>query len=903
MTTWRLRTSLSLLLVATTAVTFILIGSLIIALRTPQINAEAMAAVQQTATDKARLLEFYLRTIEAQLKPVAALAQHAPPKAQKDYLSALIGSGEQFLAVHLVDVRGIIRSSAFPNGRKALSERTVGNDISRTPLFRGLAERSSLWSDKQLSVASGEVVIGVGVRHGEWTVIGEVAPALLRDSVAAITGTDRDALLVIDQQGEWIADNSRGTAPTENLGARPEVQAALARLDTGQMVSDGSRGVFVGSAQPPGLGWTFIVTRPAGLDNPDIRRMVLLITGGFFSAMLVGLLIAPWWAKSLSRPVQRLIARTHQLAAGRNDDELAVRQRSRITELNELDDDLQAMADAIRERERSLERSEERLRATIENSPAVAIQWFDRDGICRYWNPASTAIYGYSADDTVGRNMEGLIFTHEQNETFLGVIREIEATGQPFPSTEFSVRHKDGHLLVVLCSIFAIPDAHGGQHYVCLDIDISERKYAERSLLASRQELENIFNASPIAMSVSDTSRGTRIIKVNEAWVRQFGHSQEHALGRTGTEVDLYANPADRAAFVDRFQKGVGIYDDMELWLKRADGTPLLCRVSSRVIEVSGQRLMLMVSDDITEERRMQAELQNVNEELEARVVQRTAALTTANAELADALQHLTQAQNELVRSEKLAALGRLVAGIAHELNTPIGNGLMAVSTLEAHQHDFRRSMAEGLKRSTLEGFVDNVGLATEIATRNLNRAAELVASFKQVAADQTSSQRRNFNLKQVIDEMLVAMRPTLSRSTHRVETCIPDDLALDSYPGPLGQVLGNLIDNAIRHGFEAREGGLITIAASLSAEGKIALAISDDGIGIPAEHLPRVFDPFFTTKLGQGGSGLGLNIVHNIVISVLGGKIEVNSNPSGGTSFMLDLPLSAPMEPDTAST
>ena len=115
MTTWRLRTSLSLLLVATTAVTFILIGSLIIALRTPQINAEAMAAVQQTATDKARLLEFYLRTIEAQLKPVAALAQHAPPKAQKDYLSALIGSGEQFLAVHLVDVRGIIRSSAFPN--------------------------------------------------------------------------------------------------------------------------------------------------------------------------------------------------------------------------------------------------------------------------------------------------------------------------------------------------------------------------------------------------------------------------------------------------------------------------------------------------------------------------------------------------------------------------------------------------------------------------------------------------------------------------------------------------------------------------------------------------------------------------------------------------------------------
>lgn len=897
MTTWRLRTSLSLLLVATTAVTFLLIGTVIIALRVPQISAEAKATVHEAAANKARLLEFYLRAIEAQLKPLAVLAERSPAPALRENLAALAGTGEQFLAIHLVDTRGMIRSSAFPNGSKALAERTVGNDVSRTPLFRALAERSSLWSDKQLSVASGEVVIGVGVRHGEWTVIGEIAPALLRDSVAAITGTDRDTLLVIDQQGEWIADNSKGTAPKENLGARPVVHAALAGLDSGQTTSDGKGSVFVGSAQPASLGWTFIVTRPAGFDNPDIQRLVLLIAGGFTSALLIGLLIAPWWARSISRPVQRLITRTHQLAAGRYDDEGATRQHSRITEINALDDDLQTMADAIRERERSLERSEERLRATIENSPAVCVQWFDRDGICRYWNPASTAVYGFSAEEAVGRSMDEVFFTYDQNQAFLALIRKIEATGQPVPSSEFTLRHKDGRQIVTLCSIFAIPDTHGGQHYVCLDIDISERKHAERALLASRQELENIFNASPVAMSVSDVARGTRIIKVNEAWVRQFGYLPEEAFSKTGIEIDLYADPADRPAFVDRFRNGVGIYDDMELWMKRADGSPLLCNVSSRVIEVSGQQLMLMVSEDITEQRRMQTELQNVNEELEARVVQRTAALTSANAELADALQHLKQAQTELVRSEKLAALGRLVAGIAHELNTPIGNGLMAVSTLEDHQRDFKQSMAEGLKRSTLDAFVENVGLATEIATRNLNRAAELVASFKQVAADQTSSQRRSFNLKQVIDEILVAMRPTLSRSTHRVKAEVPDDVVLDSYPGPLGQVLGNLIDNAIRHAFEGRDGGLITIAIGPAAEGKISLTVADDGSGIAAEHLRRVFDPFFTTKLGKGGSGLGLNIVHNIVTSVLGGRIEVRSDPGKGTCFVLDLPLSAPLQ------
>jgi C4-dicarboxylate-specific signal transduction histidine kinase len=291
----------------------------------------------------------------------------------------------------------------------------------------------------------------------------------------------------------------------------------------------------------------------------------------------------------------------------------------------------------------------------------------------------------------------------------------------------------------------------------------------------------------------------------------------------------------------------------------------------------------------------MQIELQSVNEELEARVVQRTAALTSTNAELADTLQHLKQAQNELVRSEKLAALGRLVAGIAHELNTPIGNGLMAVSTLEAHQHEFKDTMAAGLKRSTLDAFVENVGLAAQIATRNLNRAAELVASFKQVAADQTSSQRRSFNLKQVIDEMLVAMRPTLSRSTHRVETDVPDHLVLDSFPGPLGQVLGNMIDNAIRHGFDQREGGLISITAHRSGDNQVTLLVTDDGAGIAAEHLPRIFDPFFTTRLGQGGSGLGLNIVHNIVTSMLGGSIEAASPQGKGATFVLVLPTRAP--------
>lgn len=905
--TVHLSTFLSLLLVATTAVTFALIGGLVLAYRIPVIGSEARETVQREAIDKAQLLEFALNGLEYQLEPIAALAQYASASTIDGTLQAMTGRGTHLLAIYVVSPDGIVRSGSFANtqsSRAANAANAVGSDLSRNPLFIAAKDGKAVWSDKYLSAQSGNIVIGVALRQGRWTIIGEISPQYLRESVNTVLGRGGNQLLVIDRAGEWIAASHNDYGPADNLGDLPIVKTALAEgeasLRQGHELPYRSGTVFTGSTKSEKLGWTFIVTRPAGLDNPDIRRTIFLILAGFSGSLLVGLFIAPWWARSLSKPLKRMIDRTHRFAGGNYDDQADI--GSWIVELNAFCDDLQRMADAIREREASLARSEERLRATIENSTSVAIQWYDRSGICRYWNPASTAIFGYRADEAVGRGLDARSYTPKQQEAFLGMLQKIEETGQPIPSTEFVSRHKDGHEVVVLCSIFAIPDAHGGQQYVCLDIDITERKHAENALRGSRMELESIFHASPVAMSVSDVARGCRIQKVNDAWVRQFGRTAEQVFGRTGDEIGLYASNVDRSRFLDRLQQGVGIYDDMELWLKHADGSLLLCHVSARVVEVGSLQLLVMVSEDITEQRRLEAELRDMNLQLEARVVQRTAALTVANEELEGALAHLKQAQSDLIRSEKLAALGRLVAGVAHELNTPIGNGLMAVTTLESHHHEFTATLADGLRRSTLDKFVENVGTATEIATRNLHRAAELVTSFKQVAVDQTSSQRRPFDLKTVVEEMLTSMRPMLSRTTHRVEADIAEGLRFDSYPGPLGQVIGNLIDNAIKHGFEGHSDGTIVITgAPLDAE-RVVLTVTDNGCGIPGENLARIFDPFFTTRLGQGGSGLGLNIVHNIVTSVLCGSLDVSSTLGQGTSFRLVLPRVPPAETRSAA-
>lgn len=290
------------------------------------------------------------------------------------------------------------------------------------------------------------------------------------------------------------------------------------------------------------------------------------------------------------------------------------------------------------------------------------------------------------------------------------------------------------------------------------------------------------------------------------------------------------------------------------------------------------------------------AELAASNEELLAR----SAELTRAHREMEQTLLTLRVAHEELVRKEKLAALGSLVAGIAHEINTPIGNSLLAASMLndETRAFNLQYSISKSFPEIRLDNFIDDAGSACDILLVNLRRAADLITSFKQVAIDQTSSQRRIFPLHEVVSEILMMLSPVLKMSSYEVLQDVPSNITLDSYPGPLGQVLTNLFNNAMLHGFEGREHGQIEISARMLDDDYVELWVCDDGVGIAPENLNRIFDPFFTTKLGTGGSGLGLNIAHNIVTGVLGGKISVESRVGQGTRFKLILPLVAQHNP-----
>lgn len=268
-----------------------------------------------------------------------------------------------------------------------------------------------------------------------------------------------------------------------------------------------------------------------------------------------------------------------------------------------------------------------------------------------------------------------------------------------------------------------------------------------------------------------------------------------------------------------------------------------------------------------------------------------------ASAAAAKAYEDLRLAQDSLLQAERLASLGGLVAGVAHEINTPVGITLTSASVLSEATAQVRRDMAGGaVRKSDLMHYMETAEESARLIMTNANRAAHLIQSFKQIAVDQTHEERRPFEVREYIEEVVMSLQPRIKKTRIKVAVDCAADIQVDSYPGAFGQVLTNLTMNALVHAFDPDDEGNIAIRIKQD-EGWVDLVFSDDGKGIPPDHLDKIFDPFFTTQRGQGGTGLGLNIVYNLIAKQFGGTITVVSSPGQGTQFTIRFPSIAPQQ------
>ncbi len=348
-----------------------------------------------------------------------------------------------------------------------------------------------------------------------------------------------------------------------------------------------------------------------------------------------------------------------------------------------------------------------------------------------------------------------------------------------------------------------------------------------------------------------------------------------------------------RAAFVDHVAGRLDHYDVTYRGLASDGGWRwLLARGRAVRRDAAGavERIAGTVRD-ISESKANEEALKRFADELESRVEERTADHRMAIAQLKRTVEELTLTQKQLVESEKMASLGQLVAGVAHEINTPIGIGVTAASHLQHEAKQLQAAVEQGrLSKAELATFAEMAATSAALVLTNLGRASNLVRSFKQVAVDQSSEQRRSFLLHEYLQEILLSLRPRLKKTRHQVQIDCDPELRLTTYPGALYQIIVNLIINSLIHGFEGIEAGRIQISASVDGDA-LLLSYRDNGRGMNSEVRQRIFDPFYTTRRKEGGSGLGMHLVFNLVTQMLKGSIECHSEPGAGVLFEIAMP------------
>jgi PAS domain S-box-containing protein len=502
-------------------------------------------------------------------------------------------------------------------------------------------------------------------------------------------------------------------------------------------------------------------------------------------------------------------------------------------------------------------------------------------GIVVNANPALARIMGYESPSDLIKSISDIaetIYIHVGARAEYQKLMQRDGMVREF---EYQVRRCDGDIRWLSDSATAVRDEGGTiVRYEGTVRDITDQKRAEDAIAEGRRLLQQVIDTVPAVINVKD--RNLRYVLMNRYMSGIFSVEPHDALGRTTSELmSRYGaqktDDNDKRVLANRC--GLGFYEEeyldssgnMRQWL--VNKLPLL--------DAEGEiDKIVTVALDIGERKKSEQEMRKAKEAAET------------------ALRNLRDTQASLIEAEKLAALGRMVAGVAHEVNNPVGISLTVASAFERKTERFTEEVARGeVRRSSLNDFLETSRNAAGQLVANLNRAADLIQSFKQVAADRNYSDQRSFDLADLTEQVVMSLRPGLRKHNLTLNVDCQPNLVMNSYPGPYGQVLTNLFLNAVSHAFPEGRPGLIEILARECGRDNVEIIFSDNGCGMSLDVRRRAFDPFFTTRRDQGGTGLGLHIVYNIITNRLGGRLDLDSEPGAGTRIQIVLPRNAPLE------
>ncbi len=496
-------------------------------------------------------------------------------------------------------------------------------------------------------------------------------------------------------------------------------------------------------------------------------------------------------------------------------------------------------------------------------------------------NPALARIMGYGTPEELISSVSDIAHTIYVDPAARAIYQSMMQRDGTVREFEYQVRQRTGAILWLSDSATVVRDDKGEVvRYEGTVRDITDQKRAEDAIAEGRRLLQQVIDTVPAVINVK--SGDLRYILMNRYMAGIFGVEPADAIGRTTSDLmSRYGaqktDENDRRVLATR--NGLGFYE--EEYMDSAGNVRQWLVNKLPLLDAEGEiENIVTVALDIGERKRGELEMRKAKDAAEA------------------ALRNLRETQNSLIEAEKLAALGRLVAGVAHEVNNPVGISLTVASSLERKTAMFAAEVERGdLRRSRLNEFLETSRDASSQLVANLNRAAELIQSFKQVAADRNYSDQRTFDLGDLTEQVVMSLRPGLRKHHLTLTVDCQPNLTMNSYPGPYGQVLTNLFLNSVAHAFPDGRPGAVDIQVRESGKDNVEILFADNGCGMSLDVRRRAFDPFFTTRRDQGGTGLGLHIVYSIVTNRLGGRLDLDSEPGKGTRIQIILPRVAPLE------
>lgn len=532
------------------------------------------------------------------------------------------------------------------------------------------------------------------------------------------------------------------------------------------------------------------------------------------------------------------------------------------------------------------------LKAHFDHTPLAVIQW-DLDFCVVDWNAAAERIFGYSKDEMLGQHLNLLVKKEDEEVVNRSCISLSNGQANYRNGRENLV--KGNHVICTNWYNTPLMDKDNAVYgFVSFVDDVTEVVQSQKELEKSEQRYklalqginDGIYDWDIVEKRMFFSEMAASILELPESYDKLNDHIFYERLEESEQEPF-------KKAVVDHFRGKTKVFEH-EVCLKTYEGKErwVLCR-GMALKNKDGQAYRMSGSiSNITRRKRAELEVLRLNENLENRVLERTKELQIANQQISETLNILKHTQNELVQSEKMASLGGLVSGVAHEVNTPIGVGVTATSHLIDEIEQLKKAFEKGtLKKSDFESFFEHAQENANMVLSNLSRAANLVGSFKQVAVDQTSEDKRAINLLEYMNEIHCSLTPKLKKTKVKIELEIDEEINITTYPGSLAQIFTNLIMNSIIHAFPNEEEGTISISGELDGN-VLHMLYEDDGCGMSKDIVANIYEPFFTTRRGDGGSGLGMNIVFNLVMQKFNGKIKCISSQGKGSQFLISFPI-----------